>query len=125
MTTEAALQDMNRQVGMLIAGVDGLRRDFAASDAKSDQRLANVHRRLDQLVDQFGDLETKVERFGDRLVSVEKEMDADIRPTVAEVRNWKQRGMGALAMTGVASMAIGSFITYFWHEIVAKLTALR
>lgn len=125
MTTEAALQDMNRQVGMLIAGVDGLRRDFAASDTKSDQRLANVHRRLDDLVDQFGDMEVKLERFGERMVSVEKEMASDIRPTVADVRNWKQRGMGALAVTGVASAAIGAFIASFWHEIIAKLTALK
>ena len=125
MTTEAALQDMNRQVGMLIAGVDGLRRDFAVSDAKSDQRLANVHRRLDDLVDQFGDMEVKLERLGERLIGVEKEMASDVRPTVADVRNWKQRGMGALAVTGVASAAIGAFVATFWHEIVARLTALR
>lgn len=125
MTTEAALQEMNRTIGMMLASVDGLRRDFAAADLKSDQRLANVHRRLDDLVDQFGDMETKMERFGDRLVGVESEMASDVRPTVADVRNWKQRGMGALAVTGVASAAIGAFIASFWHEIIAKLTALK
>lgn len=117
-----AFNDLNRQIGMLITGVDGLRRDLAASDAKSDQSRIGVHRRLDDLVDQVVEIDTTVSVIGERLATVEGTLSEHVLPTVNMVRAWEQRGIGALAVAGMAGSALTAAVIYFWAEIVAKLT---
>lgn len=123
MTTEAALQEMNRTLGGLIASVDNLRRDFATSDVKSDQRLANLHRRLDEMVEDIGAMEARASAVAERIEAIEKTHVEKVMPTVDKVRSWEQRGVGAFAVAGIAFTSFGVFIARFWHEIVAALTA--
>lgn len=120
--TADAMHDINRQLGMVIAGLEGMRRDLSASDAKSDQSRIGVHRRLDDLVDQVGAIDTTVSVIGARLATVETTLKDLVMPTVNKFDAWEQRGLGALAMAGMAGSAIGAAIVYFWAEIVAKLT---
>jgi succinyl-CoA synthetase alpha subunit len=39
------------------------------------------------------------------------------------VRQWKQRGMGALAVIGIGGAAIGGVTVWFWGQMI--LQALR
>jgi hypothetical protein len=117
-----ALHDLNRQLGMVIAGLDAMRRDLAASEAKSDRPRGDVHRRLDELVNQVGEIDTTVSVTGARLETVETTIKDRVMPTVGKVDAWEQRGIGALATAGMAGSAIGAALVYFWAEIVAKLT---
>lgn len=122
MPPEDRLNELNRQVGMLISEVSGLRRDLAASDLKSDQSRVGVHRRLDDLVDQYGEIDTTVSVIGERMATVEGTLTDQVLPTVNMVRAWEQRGIGALAVAGMAGSALTAAVIYFWAEIVAKLT---
>lgn len=117
-----ALHELNRQIGMLISGVDGLRRDLQASDMKSDQSRINVHRRLDDLVDQTGEIDTTVSVIGARLETVEATIKEQIMPTVGKVKAWEQRGIGALAAVGLVAGGVGAFVATFWQEFLAKIT---
>lgn len=117
-----ALHELNRQIGMLISGVDGLRRDIQASDMKSDQSRINVHRRLDDLVDQTGEIDTTVSVIGARLETVEATIKEQIMPTVGKVKAWEQRGIGALAAVGLVAGGVGAFVANFWQEFLAKIT---
>ena len=119
-----AMHDINRQLGMVIAGLEGMRRDLSTSESKSDQSRIGVHRRLDDLVDQVGEIDTTVSVIGARLATVETTLKERVMPTVGKVNAWEQRGIGALATAGMAGSAFGAVIVYFWQEIVAKLTRL-
>lgn len=122
MTTEAALHEINRTLGMMTASVDELRRDFAASEIKQDQSRANIHRRLDDLVDHVGEIEATVANVSARVAQIEVEMSKTVMPVIADVTAWKQRGVGALVVAGMAGSAFGAAIAYFWAEIIAKFT---
>lgn len=117
-----ALHELNRQIGLLLGGVDGLRRDLQASDLKSDRSRADMHRRLDDLVDQAAEIETTVSVIGTRLAAVEATIKDRVMPTVGRVEAWEQRGIGAIAAVGLVSGTMGAILMAFWQEIFAKLT---
>ena len=98
--------EVHRQLGEVIAGLKAVKesleehRDAARrSEEKSDISRAGVHRRMDDLVDRIGGVESDVG-------AVKKDV-ADMKPVTEDVKRWKLMGMGALAVTGVAFMAMG------------------
>lgn len=120
------LDDISEAIGALRAEVKGLRRDFETEGSaraehakKSDEHRATIHRRVDDLVDEVGDLKAQV-----------NVMDATVTDSKAvtdEVKQWKQRGIGALFVTGLASAAISgtivAFAAYWWDSIMRALRA--
>jgi hypothetical protein len=97
---------VHRQLGELVAGMHGLqdsirRMEEAArrSEDKSEASRAVVHRRLDEVVDRVGKMETSI-------VTVQEDV-TEMKPVTDEVRRWKLMGMGALGVTGLAAMALG------------------
>lgn len=97
---------VHRQLGELVAGMHGLqdsirRMEEASrrSEDKSEASRAVVHRRLDEVVDRVGKVESSI-------VTVQEDV-SEMKPVTDEVRRWKLMGMGALAVTGVAAMALG------------------
>lgn len=97
---------VHRQLGELVAGMHGLqdsirRMEEAArrSEDKSEASRAVVHRRLDEVVDRVGKVETSI-------VTVQEDV-TEMKPVTDEVRRWKLMGMGALGVTGLAAMALG------------------
>lgn len=97
---------VHRQLGELVAGMHGLqdsirRMEEASrrSDDKSEASRAVVHRRLDEVVDRVGKVESSI-------VTVQEDV-TEMKPVTDEVRRWKLMGMGALGVTGLAAMALG------------------
>jgi ElaB/YqjD/DUF883 family membrane-anchored ribosome-binding protein len=95
-----------RQLGELVATSkstqDALRRLEEAlrrSEDKSDSSRAAMHRRLDEVVDRVGKVESTLSTVQDEV----KEM----RPVTDEVRRWKLMGIGALGMIGIGGIALG------------------
>lgn len=97
---------VHRQLGELVAGMHGLqdsirRMEEASrrSEDKSEASRAVVHRRLDEVVDRVAKVEISI-------VTVQEDV-TDMKPVTEEVKRWKLMGMGALAVTGLAAMALG------------------
>lgn len=97
---------VHRQLGELVAGMHGLqdsirRMEEAArrSEDKSEASRAVVHRRLDEVVDRVGKVETSI-------VTVQEDV-TEMKPVTDEVRRWKLMGLGVLGVTGLAAMALG------------------
>jgi outer membrane murein-binding lipoprotein Lpp len=122
MTTK--LDDISAAIGGLQAEVVGLRRDLQASEhravesnTRADQHRAAIHRRVDDLVDDVGDLKTDVDALKADVV--------DAKAVTDEVKLWKQRGIGALFVAGIAGSAIGGtavgFIVYWWDALMRLL----
>lgn len=107
------LDDISEAIGSLRAEV----RNLTESNRRADQHRATVHRRVDDLVEEVGELKVKVS-------SVEA-LATDSKLVTDEVKMWKQRGVGALFVTGIASAAISStvvgFAVYWWEAIMRAL----
>lgn len=129
MTTQ--LDAISEAIGQLRAEVKNLGRKFDASDKtavdaskRADEHRATIHRRVDDLVDEVGDMKVTFNDLTNKVESVEATVK-DTKEITDKVRMWEQRGVGALFVTGIASAAIGGtavgFIAYWWDAILRVL----
>lgn len=119
--TDASLNEINRTLGALTATVE---RALVSSDHKADQHRSNVHLRLDDMLDQTGEIERRLNHLEGRVAAVDKSLHEDVMPMVTEVRIWKQRGVGALFMAGIAGSFVGAGCAWLWQAIAAKVMRL-
>lgn len=122
--SQDALYQIFEAVGGLTKEVEGLRRDMQQADTRStqsnhlaDQQRATIHRRMDELVEQVGVVSAEVSAMQSDVTDSKKVTD--------EVKQWKQRGIGALFVTGLASAAVSGvvvgFVIYWWDAIMRAL----
>lgn len=90
---------VHRQLGELVAGVQNLQEAFRRSEDKSDVSRASVHRRMDEMVDRVGKLESSMSEV--------REDVGEMKPVTDQVRKWQLMGLGALGVTGITFMMIG------------------
>lgn len=120
------LDQISEAIGALRSEVGGLRRDFQeaerrqmASTQRADQHRSAIHKRVDDLVDEVGEVKTKVE-----VVTTDV---ADAKAVTDKVKMWEQRGVGALFVAGIAGTAVGgsavAFLAYWWEAIIRALRA--
>jgi hypothetical protein len=126
-----SLNEINRTLGVILGKLDGMdraladiRKEMTESETKSDASRAGMHRRLDEVVLRTGHLESDVMGVKRDLGEVATGL-GDVKTVTDEVKAWKQRGIGALFVTGIASAAIGGivvgFVTYWWDAILRVL----
>lgn len=118
---DSSLHEINRTLGGLTATVERMERALASSDNKADVHRSNVHRRLDDMVDATGEIERRLDHLEGRVATVDKSLREDVMPTVTEVRIWKQRGVGALFVAGIAGSFVGAGVAWMWQELIAKV----
>jgi hypothetical protein len=126
-----SLNEINRTLGVIIGRLDsvdrtlvGIQKDMGESETKSDASRVGMHRRLDEVVLRTSHLESDVMGVKRDLGEVATGL-GDVKTVTDEVKAWKQRGIGALFVTGIASAAIGGivvgFVTYWWDAIMRAL----
>lgn len=107
------LDDISEAIGGLRAEV----RNLTESNRRADEHRASVHQRVNELVEEVGELKAQVNTV--------TAIAADSKIVTDEVKMWKQRGVGALFVTGIASAAISStvvgFVVYWWDAIMRAL----
>lgn len=113
--------ETNRLIGQLVADIrslqDAVRRVEKAverSDVKSDNSRANMHRRIDELVDRTAALETDVREV--------KSDTGEMKPVTDKVRNWEKMGIGALGMVGIGGVALGVSFSDALQRLAGLLT---
>lgn len=111
---DIGLREVYTAVGSLTEAVAGLRRDLQSADRRTSESRATMYARIDDLAQRTGVIETSISQHVDRLKQVEVVAD--------EVRMWKQRGVGALFMAGIAGSFIGAIASVYWRKIVVALT---
>ena len=103
---------VERTLGQLLAKVEGLQKSID----KAEESRSVLHRRMDDLVERTADLESGVEGVKTTLQQVKVVTD--------EVTAWKLRGMGALAVTGIAASALTTLLWTYWEAIVRAIKAI-
>lgn len=111
------MNELNRMVGQLIAGIEGIKEDVTAirfemreSEKTSAESRKGMHRRLDEVVGRTGTLEREMHAVQSTVT--------DVKAVTDKVTMWEQRGIGALAMSGFAASAFTFLITHYWEQIV-------
>ncbi|NTJ46930.1 DUF1515 domain-containing protein [Agrobacterium rhizogenes] len=104
---------VHQQLGTLLAEVKNLHEAMRRSEDKSDASRASVHRRMDDMVNRVGKVETA-------LVTVQDDIK-EMTPVVDEVKAWKQRGIGGLFIVGIGASAVTFLITQYFSYLIARL----
>jgi hypothetical protein len=115
MNGDAMDANANMMLGRLLAEVANLREDFRRSEDKSDLSRSAVHRRMDDLVSQVGELKTDVATATEDI----KEM----KPITQDVQKWKLMGLGALGVVGLGGAALGVTLAGFFDQLLKFLRA--
>ncbi|MEX1088089.1 MAG: DUF1515 family protein [Phycisphaeraceae bacterium] len=104
--TEHGLNELFEAVGALRAGQDAMRREMAEQDGRATRHRERVDGKLEILVSRTDKVEDVIEGHTKTL--------RVIQPTIDEVRMWKQRGIGALAIVGIGASAIAYIVGRLW-----------
>ncbi|WP_457299184.1 DUF1515 family protein [Phyllobacterium sp. P5_D12] len=106
MMVDLSLNDIYKSIGALTAEVQGLRRDMEASERRAfaenreaDEKRAIVHRRMDDIVNEVGDIKTDIATITDQVKDSKKVTD--------QVKQWRAVGLGGLGVVGIACTALG------------------
>ncbi|ANL52875.1 DUF1515 family protein [Rhizobium phaseoli] len=106
---------MQREIGMLTAKVDMILEGVRRSEEKSDASRASMHRRMDEIVDRVSKVELTT--------SAVQEDVTEMKPITDEVKMWRQRGIGALAIVGIGASALTFLLTKFGAPLLSWATA--
>lgn len=117
---EVNLNELYQVIGGLVSDIKNVQKAIEkseisavkAADAATLSRV-EIHRRLDHVV-------TDVSQVKEDVAEMKTDV-ASAKQVTEEVKRWKLMGMGALGVTGIATAAISSAITYWWDAISAKL----
>lgn len=116
----ASLNDIYKAIGTLTAEVTSLRRDLQESEQhtaentrRADEHRAVLHKRMDEIVDRTGMLEGDMRSI--------RATVKDVKEVTDKVTMWEQRGIGAIAVTGIGASAITFAITHWFNEIMTFL----
>jgi ElaB/YqjD/DUF883 family membrane-anchored ribosome-binding protein len=120
------LDDISEAIGQLRADVrhlgvkfDTAERNLVETTKRADEHRSTIHRRVDDLIEEVGTIKSKVAVIDDTV--------QDAKQVTDEVKLWKQRGIGALAVAGIAGSAVGAtvvgFVAYWWDAILRALRA--
>jgi predicted phage tail protein len=113
------LNDIYKSIGALTVEVQGLRRDMEASERRAalenreaDEKRAVVHRRMDEIVAEVGDIKTDIATITGQV--------KDSKAVTDQVKQWKLMGLGALGVVGIGGTTLGVTLASS-VEWVAKL----
>lgn len=116
----ASNNEIFEAIGGLKAEVVSLRRDLQESQRtaveathRADDHRTAIHASIEEGVKATGTIEA-------RLDAVEKTVK-EVKEVTDQVRVWRQMGMGALGVTGIAAGAIASLVTAYWHDILRMI----
>lgn len=117
----ASLNQIYEAIGSLKTEVVSLRRDIEESERKQAVATAEaatsrgvLHQRMDAVAQRTAILETNVKGMKDDLTTVKSVTD--------EVTQWKQAGVGALAVTGIGASAVTALIATYWQDLLKLIS---
>jgi hypothetical protein len=124
--SEGSLHDVSVAIGELRGDIRGLgekidraERDREDATRRADEHRAVIHKRVDDLVAEVGGIANRV--------SVLEPAVIDSKAVTDEFQQWRQRGIGALFVAGIAGTAIGGafvgFVVWWWESILRLLRA--
>lgn len=115
--------DIHRDIGGLLEAVNGLRRDLVKSDAKSEVHRSQVYAKLESLQETAVTLGNQAMENAIKIAAVSADV-AEMKPVTEQVVQWKQRGLGALGIVGIAATAFGISVGAGWDKIMEAIRGL-
>jgi len=122
-------EQIYERLGSLTTEVAALRRETARAEERQEKALdqasqhrAAIHARVDKVAADVSDLNTKMAAMSEKVDGLSE----DVKPgkeAAAEIKRWKQMGVGALASTGMVASAVTSTVWYFWTDLAATIRA--
>lgn len=105
---------LHQQMGEVLAEIRNIRDTLRQSEIKSDANRTAMHQRMDHLVDRVGKVEGNI--------AVVQEDVKEMKPTIDDVKAWRQRGIGGLFIVGIGASALSFLLTTYFTNIISWVT---
>lgn len=120
------LDEISEAIGALRTAVKNLAEDAKENSDRAAKERGLVIARVEDLAGELFGLANRVES-AEREIAATSKTAVDAKKVTDEVTMWKQRGVGALFVTGIGSAALTTavfgFIAYWWDELMKLLRA--
>lgn len=121
------LDEISEAIGSLRSDVKNLNQTLSDNTRRADLHRAVIHKRVDEVVAEFGKLSAAAETIESKVDAVEA-IAIEAKAVTDQVKMWEQRGMGALAVIGVAGTLLGGtivgFVVYWWDAIMRLMRSI-
>jgi len=105
---------LHQQMGEVLAEIRNIRDTLRQFEIKTDANRTTMHQRTDQLVDRLGKVEGSL--------AVVQEDVKEMKPTIDDVKAWRQRGIGGLFIVGIGASALSFLVTTYFSNIIGWMT---
>ena len=127
-STEYLLGQIIESVAGLRRDISGLRDDFDVEKNHAHDSRKDVHRKIDDLTDRVGKVETTVQVAGkvaaqtrDHIDSMESTLNDDVKPTVDEFKRMKLIGWSVVGIVGLGGTAFGASMIWWGEQTVSAI----
>lgn len=127
--TGVSNEQIFERLGSLTTEITALRRENASAEQRHErameqaaQHRGTIHARVDKVAADIGALNAKMAVMSEKVDGLAEEVNPG-KEAAAEIKRWKQMGVGALTVTGMAAAAITSTFWYFWTDLAKSLRA--
>lgn len=98
-----------------------LESEFKATMNRVLNELSDAKQSRERLAARLGKVEDKVDTTETVVKNVAKDLE-DIKPTVADINKWRERGVGAVLLVSFAAASIGGLVTAFGKKLWALVS---
>ncbi len=121
-------REVQRDLGKLTEAVEGLRRDIAAIGEDTRQGLSNMGRRVDEVVDQIGELRADGASRGAQIASIQAKIEEEIEQY--ERRKWWGRVFNSfmgwvIFVCGLAVLCGIGYLVYLFGPPIVDFIARK
>ena len=124
---------MEDQTALLLEMVKQLRADYARDQEAAQQSRAALHRRVDEVIDRIGRMETTAALAGEVDAQVRTELDElkalvdgnsrSIAPTIEEWKRIRMLGLGIVGLLAIGGVSVGAFLAMMGDAAVNAVRA--
>jgi hypothetical protein len=122
----AAADDTQRQLGMLMGQMAGIARRLDGIDSRlerSDESRKGLHGRMDGIAADLGEMKSDMRALGISVEATRKDVNA-MMPEVELVRGIKGKAAGAIVVIGGLGAFMAWLVSNFWDAIRSGLGKL-
>ncbi|AMS41141.1 DUF1515 family protein [Aminobacter aminovorans] len=101
-----AIGTLTNEVKNLAEKIDKAEEQAAEGSRRADEHRAGIHRRVDELVLDVGNVKADVAALKSDIAGMTNEV-AKTKEVTDEVKRWKLMGIGALGVVGIGGTALG------------------
>jgi len=103
--------DLSQRFGHLEGLMTAISRQMSESDREASASRAKLYAKVEKLAVEMQETRSRVQ-------VIEKTLDADVRPVIRSVTDWKARAAGGVLVIGIIGSALMAAVWALWELVL-------